>query len=157
MIKKWNKQYIYLISTLILTVVISSSVIMFERGNFDEGSILIADEKIFFEVAKTDAEHKKGLSGREKICDQCGMLFVFDVPGYYSFWMDRMLFNIDIVWIRDKKIVFLSTDLDHEKGQNERVMAPMKIDSVLEVPAGFVRQKNLHIGQKIEHIPGLFE
>ena len=51
------------------------------------------------EVASTPAARQQGLSGRKCINQNEGMLFVFDQPGSYSFWMKDMNFPIDIIWI----------------------------------------------------------
>ncbi len=52
------------------------------------------------EVADTPKEREMGLSGRSKenFKQDDVLLFVFDTPGDYGFWMKDMLFPIDIVW-----------------------------------------------------------
>ncbi len=57
------------------------------------------------EVAKTSSELSRGLSFREYLPENQGMLFVFDKDGYYSFWMKDMKFNLDIIWINSNGIV----------------------------------------------------
>ena len=56
-------------------------------------------KKIYIEVADTDASRQQGLSDRDGLCAECGMLFVFPQNGYYGFWMKDMNFNIDIVFL----------------------------------------------------------
>ena len=51
------------------------------------------------EIANNDAQRTKGLSGRQCIGANQAMLFVFDRPDYYPFWMKDMNFPIDIIWI----------------------------------------------------------
>src|SRR3989344_8724609 len=51
------------------------------------------------EMANTDAVRAKGLSGRDELCLRCGMLFVFEQPGQYAFWMKDMRLPLDIVWL----------------------------------------------------------
>ena len=58
------------------------------------------------EVAETDRDREQGLSGRANLGADTGMIFVFDEPDQYGFWMKDMKFPIDILWLdRDKKIV----------------------------------------------------
>lgn len=58
------------------------------------------------EKASTDQQKEKGLSGRSCIGSDQGMLFIFDKPDYYQFWMKDMKFPIDIVWVnKDKKVI----------------------------------------------------
>jgi uncharacterized membrane protein (UPF0127 family) len=57
------------------------------------------------EVAKNVDEQETGLGGRACIGADRGMLFVFDKPASYEFWMKDMKFPIDIVWINENKTV----------------------------------------------------
>lgn len=52
-------------------------------------------------IADTDLKRQRGLSGFELIGDDEAMLFVFDSPGTWGFWMNEMLFPIDIAWVGD--------------------------------------------------------
>ena len=53
------------------------------------------------EVAKTLLERRIGLSGREKLGKSSGMLFVFDEPGKYNFFMQDTFIPLDILRIDD--------------------------------------------------------
>jgi uncharacterized membrane protein (UPF0127 family) len=75
--------------------------------------VRISSETINAEVASTDASRTQGLSGRPCILPNQGMLFVFDKPGFYSFWMKDMKFPIDIIWISpEHKVVGLERDVE---------------------------------------------
>jgi uncharacterized membrane protein (UPF0127 family) len=82
------------------------------------------------------------------------MLFEYDQPGFYSFWMKDMRFDLDLVWIRDGRIV----DVHH------RVPAPGRsapegllptyrprelADTILEVPAGFAAAHGWQPGDRV--------
>ena len=64
--------------------------------------IEINDKEIAVEVAATAETRSKGLSGRGSLEEGTGMLFIFDSPAQYGFWMKDMNFAIDIVWIDEK-------------------------------------------------------
>ncbi len=51
------------------------------------------------EIAHTAGERNKGLSSRESLAPQTGMLFVFEAEARYGFWMVGMRFPLDFVWI----------------------------------------------------------
>lgn len=51
------------------------------------------------EVAKTLLERRIGLSGRGKLGERSGMLFVFDEPGKYNFFMQDTFIPLDILRI----------------------------------------------------------
>lgn len=58
------------------------------------------------EIANTEEERKKGLSGRTELKNVDGLLFVFPETAFHSIWMKDMLFPIDIIWIgEDLKII----------------------------------------------------
>ncbi len=78
------------------------------------------------------------------------MLFVFDKPDIYSFWMKDMLFPIDMIWIsEDGKVVYIERDARPESYPNSFIPdAPAKY--VLEVNAGFSEKNNLKVGDKVE-------
>ena len=60
---------------------------------------------ITFELADTDEERTRGLSGRAEIPHHYAMLFVFEQPARYGFWMKDMLAPIDIVWLDEAGII----------------------------------------------------
>lgn len=75
-------------------------------------TISIGSKKISVEVADTQQSREKGLSGRPCITENEGMLFTYDRPGQYSFWMKGMKFPIDIIWISTaKKAVVIQEDV----------------------------------------------
>ncbi len=68
-------------------------------GFRNDKTVTIGSQKITAEVADTTQARTKGLSGRPCIGQNEGMLFVFNQPGFYQFWMKDMKFPIDIIWI----------------------------------------------------------
>ena len=67
----------------------------------------IVGKTLQVDLALTDEEKARGLSGRESLDEDEGMLFVFDVPGNYGFWMKDMNFAIDIIWLNEKITPFI--------------------------------------------------
>jgi len=53
------------------------------------------------ETVKSSEEIIKGLSLRESLDENKGMLFIFDKPGRYDFWMKDMRFSLDILFISE--------------------------------------------------------
>jgi uncharacterized membrane protein (UPF0127 family) len=106
--------------------------------------------KIEAEVAKTEAAQEKGLGGRPCIGEDQGMLFVFNSPDYYRFWMKDMKFSIDIVWIdKNKEII----DVDHNIAPSTYPsdFAPLKpAQYVLELKAGQAEKLNFNEGMRLK-------
>ena len=92
---------------------------------------------IFLEYAKTPAELSTGLSNRNVMARDMGMLFVFDKSATHCFWMKDMYFDIDIVWLdADKRIV--AKELRVSPDTYPRNYCPdVKAQYVVEVNAGF--------------------
>lgn len=98
------------------------------------------DQVFKVEVAKSDRAKVKGLSNRKKIPQDKGMLFVFDKPEIYEFWMKDMLVPLDIVWINDSKIVDISRSISPpaKNAESAKVRSKAPAQHVLEIYAGTV-------------------
>ena len=91
---------------------------------------------IHIEIADTDASREQGLSDRASLPSDNGMLFVFDTPGQYGFWMKDMHFPLDMVWINaDKTVVGVTKDL-LPSTYPSIFPPPSPISYVLEINAG---------------------
>jgi uncharacterized membrane protein (UPF0127 family) len=65
----------------------------------------ISGQSLKVQVVRTPADLSKGLGGKSCISADQAMLFEFNRPGKYSFWMKDMNFPIDIVWLdADRKV-----------------------------------------------------
>lgn len=67
----------------------------------------VCTDKVCFsvELARTTQEHEQGLMYRTELAPHEGMLFIFDSPGIYSFWMKNTLIPLDIIWLDDQKYI----------------------------------------------------
>lgn len=101
------------------------------------------------ELALTPESQIRGLSGRNELKEDDGMLFVFNNIGYHSFWMKDMKFPIDIIWIGDDlQIVYIKKDAQ-PKSYPDVYTPDKKAKYVLEVISGFSQKNNLKEGDKI--------
>lgn len=111
--------------------------------------VRLAGQAIEADVMRSAQERSRGLSGREKLSDDSGMLFVFPVDGQHSFWMKDMNFPIDIIWIdRSKRVVHVKNNA--QPSSYPRSFRP-EHDAryVLEVAAGFARRHKIERGEKV--------
>lgn len=79
----------------------------------NDRSITINGAAFKTEIAKSQAEFAKGLSGRPCILADQAMLFAFTQEGQYRFWMKDMKFPIDIIWINSAdRVAAMEIDVD---------------------------------------------
>lgn len=103
-----------------------------------EATIVVGEQRLNVELATTPAEIEQGLSDRTEIGSD-GMLFVLSRPAKPRFWMLRMQFALDIVWLDQDKIVQIDADVpppSQTDGVPTVVQPTQPIVAVLEVPAG---------------------
>lgn len=115
--------------------------------------VRIGNSSLNVEVADTDAERVQGLSGRVALAENAGMLFIFDAPALYNFWMPNMSFPIDIIWINESRriIGFEKNAAPLEVGKDAVFYSPPSpIKYALEANAGFVEKNNITAGQQID-------
>lgn len=109
-------------------------------------SLKINNVDLYVELADTPEKRVQGLSGRKELKNDRGMLFVFDKPNTYSFWMKDMNFPIDIIWIgEDLKI----TDITHNAKPESypKIFQPKKpAKYVIEVNSGWNFKNGIQIG-----------
>lgn len=124
---------------------------MVETIKWDFPYVQINNIKIPVEIAKTEAEVQKGLSGRKSLATDKGMLFVFNKPDYYRFWMPNMNFPIDIIWIDQNKIVGIHESVSNQfDPKNPKFYTPSQpADRVLEVNAGFAQKNKIKTSDQI--------
>lgn len=109
----------------------------------------IADTILKVEVASTPELQTQGLSGRNGLNENDGMLFVFDHSGVYYFWMKDMNFSIDMIWLdKNLKVIYIEKNATPES--YPKTFGPNK-DSlyVLEVVPGFSDKHNLKEGDSV--------
>jgi uncharacterized protein len=109
-------------------------------------NVTVGGREFSAEVADTVPSRELGLGGRDSLCDSCAMLFRFDTPGNYGFWMKGMRFPLDLAWIRDGKIVHIERDI---QADSPDIMYPgADVTEVLETNAGALA--GARIGDRIE-------
>jgi hypothetical protein len=108
--------------------------------------------RVTVEIARTPDERARGLMFRKELADTAGMIFIFDEPGSYPFWMKNTLIPLDMIWLdADQKIVWVAHSVP-----------PCKADPcpsyphdghalyVVEVNSGFAKQHKLKTGERLE-------
>ena len=115
-----------------------------------DGWVEVHEKRTTVEIAYTPRDQAQGLGERDALAWGHGMYFEYDRPGFYSFWMKGMRFSIDIVWLRDGRIIDLDPNVPFEEGGNGPTLRPSELaDAVLEVPAGYALAQGWRIGDRV--------
>lgn len=123
--------------------------------------VSIRSDRLVAEVARTHAEQARGLGGRDALAPGTAMVFPYDTASRSPFWMKDMRFDIDIVWIREDRIIDVSRRVPAPREPAPRLdalptFAPREpADTVLEVRAGTSDARGWQIGDRVGFDPPL--
>ncbi len=125
-------------------------VLLLDRTRGKIQIVRIGDVSFEVDVSDNPISQAKGLSGREFMEENRGMLFLFGNQGKRSFWMQGMKFPLDIVWISGDEVAGVSENLPPAGfGEIETYDSPEGVDKVLEINAGLFKKFGFKIGDKI--------
>lgn len=151
-----NKKKFFLIFLFVVFFLIFLFFNSTSKNNFQIENtkyVKIGGQTIKVETVSTPEMQEKGLSGRKNLKENEGMLFIFNKPGIYPFWMKDMNFPIDIIWLgEDLRAVSIKKNAKPESFPE--IFKPDKNSKyVLEVVSGFLEKNNLREGDKAEFLP----
>ena len=149
-----KKYMFFIISVLILLLIVGMVIRRSQVKSTDEAEIKIGSAVFKAEIADTITRQAQGLSGRETLLKDRAMLFIFKDAESRSFWMHGMRFPIDIIWIRDKKVVGFVEEAPVPSSGLLNILPPTFVspepaDMVLEVNAGIVKEYGIVHGDNV--------
>ncbi|MDB4984778.1 MAG: response regulator MprA [Patescibacteria group bacterium] len=160
----------FLAGILVVCILVASYAV-FHKTNKSTNEYLPIDESlstpggtIHVRVADTDAERELGLSYFKKLPTDQGMLFVFDKPGIYPFWMKGMKFPLDMVWLKKApdstfapghfyEVVSITRNATPGSYPEGTFQSDAPADAVLEINANTAYRFGLVAGERIQIIP----
>ena len=144
---------IYVIDAVLALILIVGIIFFFEiRVVKSHSGVMGTIEPLSLIYASTPDEQQLGLGGRTSLPADEGMLFIFQTPGNYGFWMKDMLFPIDIIWLDDHfAITHIAANVAPDTypesfypGEGSRY--------VLETNAGYSQKNNLSVGETLDFV-----
>lgn len=107
------------------------------------------------ETAVLPGERMRGLSGRDKLDKETGMLFFFSRAGKHPFWMNGMNFDLDFIFIKDGIVVEVVENVPAPQAREipATITSTVAADRILEVNAGFVAGHKIKVGDKVKYQP----
>ncbi|MFH0936836.1 MAG: DUF192 domain-containing protein [Candidatus Daviesbacteria bacterium] len=121
---------------------------------FTQTQIKINNTTVKIEVADTASKRSQGLSGRESMASDSGMLFIFESSKKYQFWMKGMKFPLDMIFIKDGKVVDVLKNVpppsQGQKDDTLPIYQPVsEIDMMLETSSSFTDTNNIKVGDTV--------
>lgn len=118
----------------------------------EENYINFGNIKTKVEILKTTTDRIKGLSQRKELEKDTVVLFVFEKPGFYGFWMKEMLFPIDIAWLdENKKIIHIEKNVSPQT--YPKIFYPnQEALYVIETNAHFFDLNQIKIGDSVKFV-----
>jgi uncharacterized membrane protein (UPF0127 family) len=115
-------------------------------------TITIADHTINIQLADTPQTRTQGLSGTSYLPIDSGMLFMFDDPGKYAFWMYKMNYPLDFVWINGNKVIEINENVPApvNNASIKTVSPDFEVDKVLEINSGQIKNYGIKIGDLVK-------
>ena len=100
------------------------------------------------ELAVTREEKMQGLSNRDTLGEDKGMLFIYESEGVYSFWMKETLLPLDMIYIDLEGMI---VDINHsaEPGDLNPFSPIEPAKYVLEVNGGYCKARDIDKGDSV--------
>jgi len=111
-------------------------------------------ETIALEVADDPPERTRGLSERDALDPDSGMLFVWDDANTHQLWMKGMRFPLDFIWLdANKTVIEVHRDVPTQPGASDADLiryAPADSSSyVIELNAGAAARLGVEQGDRL--------
>lgn len=112
--------------------------------------VKVADQVIQLEVARSPDEQAMGLMFRPKLEDNRGMLFPFEPARPVGFWMKNVVIDLDMVFLRNGKVVDVASKVPPCKSDPCPVYGPPSpIDQVIELRGGRAKELGIKRGDRL--------
>jgi len=138
-----------------LAVFFGAAIFLFfwQRFHWNTAVINLKGERLEVLVAENLHQQYRGLGKRESLYPYDGMLFPFDLLGKPGIVMRDMSFAIDIIWLDHDMVVDIVENVPPEAGREEseltRYYPDAQANIVLELPAGWVAEHGLTVGDNM--------
>lgn len=141
--------YIFVSIVAAIAILVAAVLLVNRVIRTDYKHAKIGDATYMLEVADTQDKQQNGLSGRDGLSANTGMLFDFKRDGDWRMWMLQMRFAIDIAWLNsDGKIIYIKHSAQPAEFP-EKYYADRPSRFVIEVAAGTFKQHGIAAGDTV--------
>lgn len=133
-----------LASILLVTVLIFAL-----KAQTQLSTVSINGDELRVKIATSSQDRARGLCCRDSLPADEGMLFVYDEPGLYGFWMKNTRIPLDMFWIdSDKQIVHIERNVQPDT-YPKTFVSDEPAQYVLETNAGYADRYNVQNRDKV--------
>lgn len=133
-----------------IVVLLGVMIVLIARQNPTNnlGKVSVNDTTFQVEIVADDANRQAGLMFRKSLPERHGMLFIFDRPDIYPFWMRNTPLSLDIIYIdQDRRVVNVCT----MPPETDRHCSPTRPALyVLELEAGSAKRYGIAPGMTVD-------
>lgn len=116
-------------------------------------TLTIRNQTFSLLLATTTQQQQLGLGERASLPNDSGMYFIFQKPDYYSFWMKGMKFPLDIIFLRNNKIIAVYMNIQPPSSHEVNLptySSAQPADAVLEINAGLAKRYHFQKGDMVK-------
>jgi len=132
---------------LLFALTVGAWVLFAEDRQEPKIRIGMGNSQLTVEVAATPGERARGLMYRDSLDDDTGMLFVFEYPGRWGFWMKNTLIPLSIAFLDHEGNVVNIEDM--QPHDTTVTMPKGEILYALEVNLGWFARHGIRPGSRI--------
>lgn len=136
---------------LILILLLSAACSAGCRNKPDRPTVTINGKTWTVELATTGGQQYRGLSFRESLADDVGMLFIYTEPSVLDFCMRDCLIPLDIAMIgADLRVIKIhAMRVEADRAGTKRYSSVRPAQLALEVAGGSLRRAGVRVGDKV--------
>lgn len=112
-------------------------------------TLQVNNQEVYIEIARTPEEQARGLCCRDSLPDHHGMLFIYDQPGDYGFWMKDTRIPLDMYWIDSKKTIVHIEHSVQPDSYPHSFRSPTPAQYILETNAGYAKKHGITVGDTV--------
>jgi len=119
-------------------------------------TVTINNQEIKVEIADTNQKIARGLMYRTSLAQDSGMVFIFEPPRAVNFWMANCFISLDLIYIRDGKIIKIFENVPPERNKPETQCPTypsgegILVTHVVEVAGGYCQKKGIKEGDTVQ-------
>lgn len=108
----------------------------------------IGEHSFELELADEPHERQKGLMFRKELAEKSGMIFLWDKPAYRAMWMKNTYIPLDMIFIRDERVVGMVANTT--PFSLDSITVDSAVDAIVELKAGSIKKYDLIPDMKAE-------